>query len=196
MDKMWRQCTVDTVDIKYTYHKVVAWSGKAKLTPSTSKCETAFFNLDCTEAAWQPNITIDGKRMFFNPFPVFLGVRYGRQLTSSVPWEAQPGDDTLWTVVRSTLRLCVPCLNMQQQPGHIGCQLPPPANLRKFSWRRPEPSPALSTLPQLKQSSRNPCCPLYQRVSKPSPSKKLTSGPIFHQRTIVVKSSSPHAYSA
>ena len=61
--------------------KVVAWSDKARLSLSTSKCETAIFSLDCTESAWQPNITIDGKRMFCNPFPVFLGVRYDRQLT-------------------------------------------------------------------------------------------------------------------
>ena len=53
--------------------KVVAWSDKARLTLSTSKCETAFFILDCQEAAWQPNITIDGKRMFCNPFTVFMG---------------------------------------------------------------------------------------------------------------------------
>ena len=61
--------------------KVVAWSDKARLTLSTSKCEIVFFNLDCVEAAWQPNITIGGKRMFSNPFPVFLGVRYDRQFT-------------------------------------------------------------------------------------------------------------------
>ena len=135
----------------------------------------------------QPNITIDGKRMFFNPFQVFLGVRYVRQLTFAehvrklcqsmsgsfyliMLKETRPWDGTLWTVVRSTLRLCVPCLNMQQQPGHLGCQLPPPANMRKFSWRRPEPSPALSALPQLKKSSQNPSCPLLQCISKPSAS--------------------------
>ena len=39
---------------------------------------------------------------------------------------------------------------MQPQPGHLGCQLPSPANLRKFSWRRSEPSPATPTLPLLK----------------------------------------------
>ena len=43
--------------------KVVAWSDKVRLTLNTSKCETAFFSLDCAEAAWQPNITIDGKQM-------------------------------------------------------------------------------------------------------------------------------------
>ena len=61
--------------------KVVTWSDKAKLTLSTSKCETAFFSLVCTEVTWQPNITIDGKRMFSNPFPVFLVVRCARQIT-------------------------------------------------------------------------------------------------------------------
>ena len=63
---------------------------------------------------------------------------------------------------------------MQLQPGHLGCHLPPAANLRKLSWRRPEPSSALSALPQLKQSSRNPSCYLFQRVSKPSPTYRLT----------------------
>ena len=47
--------------------KVVVWSDKARLTHNVSKCETAFFSLDCAEAAWQPNITIDGKQMFCNP---------------------------------------------------------------------------------------------------------------------------------
>ena len=61
--------------------KVVAWSDKARLTLNPFKCETAFFSQECPQAAWQPYITIDGKRMFCNPFPVFLGVRYDRQLT-------------------------------------------------------------------------------------------------------------------
>ena len=49
--------------------KVVAWSGKARLTLNTSKCETAFFSLDCAEAAWQPNIINPFIR---NPFPFFF----------------------------------------------------------------------------------------------------------------------------
>ena len=61
--------------------------------------------------------------------------------TSSVLWEARPGGDALMTIVRSTSRLCVACLNMQLQPGQLVCQLLPPATLRMFSWRRPKPSP-------------------------------------------------------
>ena len=61
--------------------KVVGWSDKARLTNETSKCETAFFSLDCAVAVWQPNINIGGKRMFCNHFPVFLDVRFDRQLT-------------------------------------------------------------------------------------------------------------------
>ena len=61
--------------------KVVAWSGKARLILNTPKCETAFFSLDSAEAAWQHIVTIDGRLMFGNPFPVFLGVSYDRQLT-------------------------------------------------------------------------------------------------------------------
>ena len=60
--------------------KVVAWSDKARLTHNTFKCEKAFFSLDGAEAAWQPNIIFDGKQMFCNPFPIFLGVRYDWQL--------------------------------------------------------------------------------------------------------------------
>ena len=52
--------------------KVVAWSDKTRLTHNTSKCEAVFFSLDCAEAAWHSKITIDGKRMFCNPFPGFL----------------------------------------------------------------------------------------------------------------------------
>ena len=59
--------------------KVFTWSDKANLTLNTSKCETAFFRLECAEAAWQPNITIDGKRMFCNPFPIFWRVMYDRR---------------------------------------------------------------------------------------------------------------------
>ena len=62
-------------------YKVVARSDKARLTHSTSKSETAFISLDCAEAAWQSNITTDGKRMFCNTFQVFLCVRCDRQLT-------------------------------------------------------------------------------------------------------------------
>ena len=50
---------------------------------------------------------------------------------------------------------------------HPGCQLPPPANLREYSYGRPEPSLAWSAVPKLKQSLRNPSYPLFQRVSKP-----------------------------
>ena len=54
--------------------KVVSSSYLARLTHNISKFETAFFRLDCAEAAWQPNVTIDGKRMFCNPFQIFFGV--------------------------------------------------------------------------------------------------------------------------
>ena len=122
--------------------------------------------------------------------------RWQAASASSVLWVARPGNGTLRTVVRFTSLLCVVCLNMHLQPGHLGCQLPLPASLRIFSWRLPEPSPDMSALPLLMQSSWNSSCPLFQRVSKESPSKELTSGPIFHQPTIVVTSSSPHADSA
>ena len=42
---------------------LIAWFDKLRLTLSTSKCVTAFFSLDCADAAWQANIIIDGKRM-------------------------------------------------------------------------------------------------------------------------------------
>ena len=118
--------------------------------------------------------------MFCNQFPVFLGVRYDRLLpfteyvqklcqcpavsTSSVLKESRHGDGTLQTIVGSSSQLCIECLNMQMQPGHLGCQLPPPTNLRKSSWKRPEPSPALFALPHLKQSSRYPSCSLFSHV--------------------------------
>ena len=54
----------------------------------------------------------------------------------------------------------------------------------------------MSALPQLKQFSRNHICPLFQRVSKPTPYYMLTSGPVFNQPMIVVKPSSPHSGSA
>ena len=44
-------------------------------------CETAFFSLERAEVAKQPNITIEVRLMFCNPFQAFLGVRYDRQLT-------------------------------------------------------------------------------------------------------------------
>ena len=61
--------------------KMVVWSDKARLTSNTTKRETAFFSLDRAVAALRPNITIDGKRMFCNVFPVFWGVRYDRKIT-------------------------------------------------------------------------------------------------------------------
>ena len=68
-------------------------------------------------------------------------------------------------LIKHTSRLCVACLNMQLQPGRLGCQPPPPTSLRKFSRRWPEPSPTLSALSQLKQSSRNPSSPPFQPIS-------------------------------
>ena len=41
--------------------QVVTWSAKEKMTLNISKGERDFFSLDCAEADWQPNITIDGK---------------------------------------------------------------------------------------------------------------------------------------
>ena len=122
--------------------KQVAWSDKARLTLNISKCEIAFFSLDCAEAAWQPNITIDENRCSAIPSRFSLvsdttgssplqsmcvssANRCPAVSTSSVLWEARPVDGTLRTVVRPTSRLCVECLNMQLQPGHLGCQLPP-----------------------------------------------------------------------
>ena len=78
--------------------KVVAWSDKARLRTNisrinTSKCETAFFNLASAEAARQPSITIDEKRLSSNPFPVFLGVTIGehvRKLCQLTPGQYQP----------------------------------------------------------------------------------------------------------
>ena len=120
--------------------KVVAWTAKAKLTLNSSKCETVVYILDCEEALCRPNITIDGKRVFCSPIPIFLDVKYDRKhacqimyessanlcpaaLTSSWLCEARPGNGTLRSVVRSTSQLCVACSNMQ--PGHHGYQLPP-----------------------------------------------------------------------
>ena len=55
--------------------KMVAWSDKGRFTLNSSKCKTEFFSLHCAKAAWQPNITIDGKLMPCNPFQIFMGVR-------------------------------------------------------------------------------------------------------------------------
>ena len=110
---------------------VVTWSDKAILSLSSSKCEIAYFSLDCAEATCQPNITINWKRMLGNTFPNFMDVRYVWQLTfgehmlklcqsmsSCIKlWEARPWDGTLWTVVRSASRLWVACLNMQLHLG-------------------------------------------------------------------------------
>ena len=57
---------------------MAVWSAKENLTLSSSKSKTAFFRKDCAETVRQPNITIDGKRMFSNPVSIFLGVRYYR----------------------------------------------------------------------------------------------------------------------
>ena len=168
-------------------HKVIAWSDKSRLTLNSSKCETAFFNLDSAEAAWQPNITIDGRLMFCNPFQIFFGVRYDRQLTFGQDvrklCQRCPAASTSSELLGRTIcgwlssdrrqvtpRLYVACLNMQLHPGYLGYHLPPPSNSRKSSWRRQEPSPSSSAIPKLKQSSRSSSYPLFQRISKPSPS--------------------------
>ena len=65
-------------------YKVVAWSDKARLALNTSKCEAAFFSLDCAEAAWQLNVTIDGKRMFGNP----SRFSWVLDTTGSSPWQS------------------------------------------------------------------------------------------------------------
>ena len=91
--------------------------------------------------------------------------------TSSVLLGARPADGTRRTVTGSKSRLCIAWLNMQLQPGQLSCHLPPPANLRKFSWSRPEPSHACRSTPD-EAVLANPSRPLFQRVSKPSPSKE------------------------
>ena len=55
--------------------------------------------------------------------------RFPTVSASSVLWKARPLNSTLWTGVRTISRLRVECLTMQLQPGRLGCQLPPPANL-------------------------------------------------------------------
>ena len=75
--------------------KVVFWSDKARLTLSTSKCETAFFNLNCAEAAWQTNITIDEKRIL-QFLADFLGgqvrptARLWRAFAKALPIDVRP----------------------------------------------------------------------------------------------------------
>ena len=57
------------VSLQPEVDKVDAWSDNARLTLNITKCKIAFISLGCGEAAWQPNITIDEKRMICNPFP-------------------------------------------------------------------------------------------------------------------------------
>ena len=59
--------------------------------------------------------------------------------------------------------------NTQPRPKHLSCQLPPPATLREYSWKRSEPSPARSSLPRSSQSSRRLSYPLLQRFQAISP---------------------------
>ena len=70
---------------------MVASSAKARLTHNSSKCKMAFFSLYCAESAWQHNIAIDGKRMFYYPLLIFLGVRTAAHLWRTFP-KALPVD--------------------------------------------------------------------------------------------------------
>ena len=190
--------------------KVVAWSDKVRLTLNTSKYEIAFFNLDCAEVVWQPNITINGKRMFCNPFQVFLGVRYGQQLTFAehVQMVCQSISDrfnilcalggTTWgwhtsychyvyiAIVRGmfeyTAAAWAPWLSATSTSKLEKVQLEAARDIT--SLVRSTPVEAV-----LAESH----CLLFQCVCKPSPFLRLTSGPIFQQPTIVVKPYSPHA---
>ena len=116
--------------------KVVAWSHKATLTHIISKCVTSLFSLDCAETPGNHCVTTDGKRMFSNPLPIFLLVKYNRQpnfgkhvqrLCQSMcgrinllralwgmTWKWQAS-----SVIRYTSRWCVACLNMQLLPGFL-----------------------------------------------------------------------------
>ena len=159
--------------------KVVARSDKAILTLKTSKCKTAWTVQKCPGNPTSPLMENECSAIPFRfcwvsdmtgstPLPSMSeSSANGCPAVSAsfVIWAARPGDGTLRTVVRSTSRLCVACLNMQLQPGHLGCQLPQAANLKKSSWRQRVHSPAAAALPQLKQSSRDPNCPIFQQVS-------------------------------
>ena len=60
---------------------IAAWSRRWKLTLSTAKCEASFFSTNTHEAEWRPIIKIDDSAINYNANPIFLGVKYDRQLT-------------------------------------------------------------------------------------------------------------------
>ena len=82
--------------------KVVAWSDKAKLTLNKSKCETAYFSLECSEAVWQPSIT----RNVLKSLPGFLGC------------QIRPAEHTLAEHVQ---KLCQSMSGRFNLPHALGC---------------------------------------------------------------------------
>jgi hypothetical protein len=61
--------------------EVYWWARAKKLTLNLKKCEVSFFSADPHEAKWEPIVEVEGKRLAFNPNPLFLGVELGRTLS-------------------------------------------------------------------------------------------------------------------
>ena len=90
--------------------------------------------------------------------------------TYSGLWEAIPGDGTLRTVVMSTSRSCIACLNMQSLSGTLVISNHHQQTERIQLKSARSVTGLIRSLLQLKQSSQSPSIPLFQCVSKPSPS--------------------------
>ena len=170
----------------------------------------ACFSLDWAQAAWQNHLTspLTENGCTATPYPIFLGVRHDRQLTfgelvqklcqlmsgrinlllalggMTWGWHTLDRCRVYTAIVRSMLEYAATA-----RVAWLS------ANMLRFSWRRPEPSQALSTLLQLKQTSWTPRCPLFQRISKHLPPKSwrvgqsstswwLSSNPLHRTQTV------------
>lgn len=57
------------------------WADKWKMVISTEKSECTLFSRDKAQAKFRPKLRLCGKKLKFNPNPVFLGVQFDRELT-------------------------------------------------------------------------------------------------------------------
>jgi len=57
------------------------WSLKWRLSDNPAKYEWCFFSTDPQQASHQPQLTLSGTHLTFNPTPKFLGVTFDRTLS-------------------------------------------------------------------------------------------------------------------
>ena len=70
-----------TATVQDALNRLESWSLQWQLPLNPAKCEVSFFSIDNHQASFQPNLSLLGNPLTFNPSPTFLGVTLDRTLS-------------------------------------------------------------------------------------------------------------------